>query len=83
MNPDNIIKVEKLTKRFGEFVAVDQISMDVGRGQILDFSAPTVRVRPLQLKCCQGYFNQPPERHWSMGLMSIQNLRKSKGISVT
>ena len=38
MNPDNdIIKGEKLTKRFGEFVAVDQISMDVGRGQIFGF----------------------------------------------
>lgn len=37
MNNDNVISVDKLTKRFGPFVAVDHISFDVKRGEIFGF----------------------------------------------
>ena len=39
MQPDtkSIIKVRDLTKRFGEFIAVDSISFDVFRGEIFGF----------------------------------------------
>ncbi len=34
---DNVIKVENLTKRFGNFTAVDNISFEVKRGEIFGF----------------------------------------------
>ncbi|MGM9738660.1 MAG: ABC transporter ATP-binding protein [Candidatus Cryptobacteroides sp.] len=37
MGNDNIITVRDLTKRFGDFTAVDHISFDVGRGEIFGF----------------------------------------------
>ena len=37
MNTDNVISVEGLTKRFGNFVAVNHISFDVKRGEIFGF----------------------------------------------
>lgn len=37
MSNDNVISVDKLTKRFGQFVAVDHISFDVKRGEIFGF----------------------------------------------
>lgn len=37
MRTDNVISVENLTKRFGDFVAVDHISFDVKRGEIFGF----------------------------------------------
>ncbi|MGM9741042.1 MAG: ABC transporter ATP-binding protein [Candidatus Cryptobacteroides sp.] len=37
MSADNIITVRDLTKRFGDFTAVDHISFDVGRGEIFGF----------------------------------------------
>ncbi|MEM1337381.1 MAG: ABC transporter ATP-binding protein [Bacteroidota bacterium] len=37
MTPKTIIQVEKLTKRFGQFTAVDAISFDVKRGEIFGF----------------------------------------------
>lgn len=37
MNKDKIISVRDLTKRFGDFTAVDHISFDVGRGEIFGF----------------------------------------------
>src|SRR6476469_3976043 len=37
METAHIIKVEQLTKRFGDFVAVDAISFDVKKGEIFGF----------------------------------------------
>lgn len=37
MNGENVISVEGLTKRFGDFVAVDNISFNVKRGEIFGF----------------------------------------------
>jgi len=34
---DKAISVEKLTKRFGQFTAVDEISFEVSRGEIFGF----------------------------------------------
>ena len=36
-NRENIIQVEHLTKKFGEFTAVDNISFEVGKGEIFGF----------------------------------------------
>jgi len=37
MNDDNVISVDKLTKKFGDFIAVDHISFEVKRGEIFGF----------------------------------------------
>lgn len=37
MTNDNVISADKLTKRFGHFVAVDHISFDVKKGEIFGF----------------------------------------------
>lgn len=39
-NSDSIIEVKKLTKKFGEFTAVDQISFDVKKGEIFGLLGP-------------------------------------------
>lgn len=37
---DDVVVVKNLTKRYGEFVAVDNLSLVVGKGQILGFIGP-------------------------------------------
>jgi ABC-2 type transport system ATP-binding protein len=37
MSTENVISVQNLTKKFGQFVAVDHISFDVKRGEIFGF----------------------------------------------
>lgn len=37
MSTENVISVDKLTKRFGDFVAVDAITFEVKRGEIFGF----------------------------------------------
>src|SRR5437660_7553476 len=34
------VRIENLTKRFGDFVAVDKISIDVAQGEIFGFLGP-------------------------------------------
>ena len=37
---DNVIEVRSLVKRYGGFTAVDNISFDVGRGEVFAFLGP-------------------------------------------
>ena len=36
----NVIEVDKLTKRFGKFTAVDQVSFQAEKGEIFGFLGP-------------------------------------------
>src|SRR5579871_5258107 len=38
--PDNAVEMRELVKRFGDFVAVDHVSMEVRRGEIFGFLGP-------------------------------------------
>ena len=38
--PELSVKVENLTRRFGDFVAVDRVSFEVARGEIFGFLGP-------------------------------------------
>jgi len=38
--PDNAVEIRDLVKRFGDFVAVDHVSMEVRRGEIFGFLGP-------------------------------------------
>ncbi|HSP70152.1 MAG TPA: ABC transporter ATP-binding protein [Bryobacteraceae bacterium] len=39
-NGESAVHIEKLVKRFGDFVAVDNVSIDVARGEIFGFLGP-------------------------------------------
>lgn len=41
-----VIEVRNLTKRFGNFTAVNDISFDVAKGEIFDSSAQTAQGKP-------------------------------------
>ena len=36
-----VISVENLTRRFGDFVAVDHVTLNVGKGEIFGFLGPS------------------------------------------
>ena len=41
-----MITVEHLTKCYGDFVAVDDLSFEIGEGHVYGFPAPTARENP-------------------------------------
>lgn len=56
----NIIEVKNLTKKYGNFTAVDSISFDVGQGEIVGFLGPNGAGKSTTLRVLTGYF--PPTR---------------------
>ncbi len=82
---DNVITVEKLTKRFGEFVAVDNISFNVSAGEIFGFLGSNGSGKSTTIRMLCGILNptsgsgqvagydivkQPEEVKRSIGYMS-------------
>jgi len=53
-----MIHVENLTKYYGEFLAVDQINLDVQRGEIVGLLGPNGAGKTTTLRMLTGYF--PP-----------------------
>ena len=49
-----VVVIENLTKKFGEFTAVDDISMSVDRGRILGFIGPNGAGKTTTIKILVG-----------------------------
>lgn len=53
-SPDKVVVIENLTKKFGEFTAVDNLSMTVERGRILGFIGPNGAGKTTTIKILVG-----------------------------
>ena len=51
---ERAVVVESLTKRFGDFVAVDRVSFEVGRGEIFGFLGPNGAGKTTTIKMLAG-----------------------------
>lgn len=54
MNTDNAVEVSDLTKRFGELVAVDCISFQVGKGELFGFLGPNAAGKTTTIRMLTG-----------------------------
>ena len=54
------ITIEGLTKRFGEVVAVDDLSFEVDQGTVVGFLGPTGPARPPPYAPCSAWSPRPP-----------------------
>ncbi len=50
-----LVSAEHLTKRFGDFLAVDDISLAVGRGEVLGFLGPNGAGKSTTMRMITGY----------------------------
>ncbi len=51
----SMISIDGLTKRFGPFTAVDNISFSVGSGEVLGFLGPNGAGKSTTMKMVTGY----------------------------
>jgi len=52
--PETVIHAEGLTRRFGDFLAVDQVSFQVQSGEVVGYLGRMARARPRPFGCCWG-----------------------------
>lgn len=51
---DVVLRVDAISKRYGEFIAVDRLSFDVRRGEVLGFLGPNGAGKTTALKMMCG-----------------------------
>jgi ABC-2 type transport system ATP-binding protein len=61
MSP-SVVEVRNLTKRFGAFTAVDGISFDIGRGEILGLLGPNGAGKTTTFQMMLGLSHPVPAR---------------------
>ena len=63
---DPVLRVERLTMRFGGLVAIDDLSFDVGRGDITALIGPNGAGKTTVFNCVTGFY-EPTEGRIAMG----------------
>ena len=63
---ENVLKIEHLTMRFGGVVAVNDLSMDINRGEIVALIGPNGAGKTTAFNCITGVYEPPMARCISM-----------------
>jgi ABC-2 type transport system ATP-binding protein len=61
------VRVRKLTRRFGDFTAVDRVTFDVGKGQIFGFLGPNGAGKTTTIKMLTGLLPPTTGEGWVAG----------------
>ena len=73
-NPDSPdIRFEQVTKRYGDVVAVDAVSLSVERGEFFSFLGPSGCGKTTSLRLIAG-FDQPTQGHVHIGGVSVNGV---------
>jgi ABC-2 type transport system ATP-binding protein len=76
----HVIQVSNLTKKFGDFVAVDRITFSINKGEILGFLGPNGAGKTTTLKMITGLLRITSGEVWVNGLDIRKRLKKIKTI---
>ncbi len=75
---DRVVETQNLTKRYGEFTAVDDLSIYVDRGQILGFIGPNGAGKTTTIKILVGLSRPTSGSAWIAGVHCSQSASKIK-----
>ncbi len=78
---ENIIEIQNLTRKFGSFTAVDNITFDIRRGEILGFLGPNGAGKTTTIKMINGLLKITSGKVFIKGLEAEKNRRKIKEIT--
>jgi drug efflux transport system ATP-binding protein len=70
--PEPVIHVDKLTKRFGDFVAVDNVSFDVEQGEVVGYLGPNGSGKTTTIRMLLGLLSPSDGRATVLGFDSFR-----------
>lgn len=82
-DPVYAIRAEKLTKRFGDFTAVNEITFDVKQGEIYGFLGANGAGKTTAIRMLIGLLSPTSGMLPSQDLMYSKKRKRSKKVSVT
>ena len=78
-----MIEVINFTKRYGDFVAVDNLSFSIGKGEIFGFIGPNGAGKSTTIRFLATLFGRPPARDGSRASRSRPSRWPSAGSSAS
>ena len=75
---DDVIRVERLTKSYGELTAVDDVSFDVRRGEVFGILGPNGAGKTTTLECIEGILRPDSGRISVLGMDVRTDAREMK-----
>src|SRR5213083_930581 len=75
-----MIEVERLTKRFGTFTAVDHISFSIGKGSIFGFLGPNGSGKSTVIRMLCGILEPSEGRAFIAGVDVVKDADSLKGL---
>ncbi|MGA1862229.1 ATP-binding cassette domain-containing protein [Deferribacter thermophilus] len=78
-NEENIIELSNISKKFGDFYALKNVSFNVKRGEIFGLLGPNGAGKTTLLKILTGLYKQSDGTFKIMGKDNIKNLKKYIG----
>ncbi len=78
MSDEPVLRTENLTKRYGDFCALDELSIHVGRGEILGFIGPNGAGKTTTIKILVGLSRPTSGNAWIAGVNCSQHASRIK-----
>lgn len=78
---DSVVRVENLTRRFGDFVAVDHVSFEVGRGEIVGYLGPNGSGKTTTIRMLLGLLAPSEGKATVLGFDSFRQSEEVRALS--
>ncbi len=72
------IRVENISKRFGKFQAIDQVSFELRQGEVLGFLGPNGAGKTTTMRILTGFFPPSEGKVWISGSELFADPKKAK-----
>lgn len=73
-----MLTINKLTKRYGKYTALDNLDLSIKEGQIYGFVGPNGAGKTTTMKICAGLMKADSGEVWVDGINALENIKEVK-----
>ena len=77
-NPSNVVRFEHVSKKYGSFRALDDVSLEIDEGEIVGFLGPNGAGKTTAMRILAGFFAPSGGKVWIRGIDLSKEPQKAK-----